>query len=159
MAFFLNTNTMKQLLFFFIFIPAFATAIGQTKSQDAVKAVLKSYKDKLEKLDTTGVSVLFIPGAKVYEGGSDEGSIQNYLSHHLAPEFKQFKSFTFGDYKVDVKVNGDYAYATETYTYTIVLTNDDTRIKSKGVATSVLRKTKDGWKIEMSHSSFRRLKT
>jgi len=150
---------MKRLLFLLVFIASLSTAIGQSKDEDAVKAVLKSYKDKLEKLDTMGVSALFTSGAKVYEGGNDEGSIQNYLSHHLAPELKQFKSFTFGDYRIDVKVSGNYAYVTETYTYTIVMAKDDSQSKSKGVATSVLKKTKDGWKIEMSHSSFRRLKT
>jgi ketosteroid isomerase-like protein len=131
---------------------------AQTNNERAVKAVLKAYKDKLEKLDTSGVSSLFTTGAKLYEGGSDEGGISGYLNHHLGPELKAFKSFTFSDYKVDVTLNGDYAYSEETYGYTIVLAKDGSQIKSKGVSTSVLRRTKDGWKIEMTHTSFRRVK-
>lgn len=149
---------MRVLTLLFIWL-VFAPAIkAQNKAEEDVKQVLSSYKQKLEKLDTSGVTSLFVSGAKVYEAGKDEGGIQNYLDHHLGPELKAFKSFTFSDYKVDVKVNGDFAYAMETYLYTIVLAKDASEIKSRGVATTVLRKTKDGWKIEMSHSSFRRAK-
>lgn len=148
---------MKQLT---ILLTAFAfsfTAVAQNKNEEAVKVVLKAYQDKLEKLDTTGVTALFTPGAKVFEGGKDEGGIEGYLGHHLGPELKAFKSFTFSDYKVEVKmINADYAYATETYFYTIVMAKDNSQVKSQGVATSVLRKTKNGWKIEMTHGSYRR---
>lgn len=137
----------------------FCLAINaQNRDQEAIRKVLKAYQDKLERLDTTGVAALFIPGAKVYEGGKDEGGIHGYLTHHLAPELKAFKSFTFSDYKIDIKLNGNYAYSTETYLYTIVLAKDGSQIRSQGVATSVLRKTKNGWKIEMTHGSYRKLK-
>lgn len=149
---------MKLVIPLFALMFSISFVQAQNEGEAAVKKVLRIYKEKLEKLDTTGIASLFIPGGKVYEGGSDEGTIQNYLGHHLAPELKVFKSFTFSDYKVDVKMNGDYAYATETYMYTIVLAKDESQIKSKGVATSVLKKTKEGWKIEMTHSSFRKLK-
>lgn len=142
----------------FLVLALFLDGHAQTKSAEAVKDVLKAYKDKLEKLDTAGMAALFVTGAKVYEGGSDEGGIAGYLNHHLGPELKAFKSFAFSNYKVDVKLNGDYAYTIETYGYTIVLAKDENQIKSKGVATSVLRRTKHGWKIEMTHSSFRRVK-
>lgn len=149
---------MKQIALLLMLFISCSNLYGQNKEEEAVKNVLKIYQNKLEKLDTTGVTVLFLPGAKVFEGGKDEGGIQGYLDHHLAPELKAFKSFKFSDYKVDVKINGDYAYTTETYLYTIVLAKDDSQIKSQGVATSVLRKTKDGWKIEMTHGSYRRAK-
>ena len=149
---------MKRILLSAALLIFISTLHAQTKEAAAVEKVLKSYQSKLENLDTAGIARLFATGAKVYEGGSDEGSIQNYLNHHLAPELKGFKSFTFSDYKVDVKVVGDYAYTAETYIYTIVLAKDNSQIKSKGVATSVLKKTNGEWKIEMTHSSFRRAK-
>lgn len=149
---------MKLVFLLFALMFSFSFVQAQNVGEAAVKKVLRIYKEKLEKLDTTGIASLFTPGGKVYEGGSDEGTIQNYLGHHLAPELKVFKSFTFSDYKVDVKMNGDYAHTTETYIYTIVLAKDESQIKSKGVATSVLKRTKEGWKIEMTHSSFRKLK-
>lgn len=147
---------MRQWALLFGFTLFVASAQAQSKKEEAVKQVLKAYKEKLEKRDTTGITALFLPGARVYEGGSDEGSIQQYLNHHLGPELKAFTSFTFSDYQAAATVAGDRAYTTETYSYVIVLEKDSTQIKSKGVATSVLRKSNGVWKIEMTHSSFRR---
>ncbi|HUC79617.1 nuclear transport factor 2 family protein [Flavisolibacter sp. BT320] len=147
---------MKKIGLLSILFFSFFLAQAQGKDGDAVKKVLKTYQENIEKLDTTGVGALFLPGARVFEGGKDEGGIEGYLGHHLGPELKGFKSFTYSDYKVDVKVIGDYAYTVETYLYTIVLAKDNSQVKSQGVATSVLRKTKAGWKIEMTHGSYRR---
>ena len=137
--------------------PGFA-AFSQTGDKEAVKNVLNSYKMAIEKLDTSGVVNLFVKDSKVFEQAKDEGTIGHYLEHHLGPELKEFKSFTFSDYKMDVTISGDYAYSTETYIYTIILAKDGKEIKSQGVATSVLKKTKEGWKIVQTHSSFRKAK-
>lgn len=147
---------MKQIFLMLAALVTVFTATAQNKNVEEVKAVLKTYQEKMEQLDTTGVASLFLPGARVFEGGKDEGGIEGYLNHHLGPELKAFKSFKYSDYKVDVKTNGDYAYTVETYLYTIVLAKDNSQVKSQGVATSVLRKTKNGWKIEMTHGSYRR---
>lgn len=133
-------------------------ASAQSSDKEAVKAVLNSYKKAIEKLDTTGVVSLFVKDSKVFEQAKDEGTIGNYLGHHLGPELKEFKSFLFSDYKVDVTVVDEYAFSTETYLYTITLAKDGKEVKSQGVATSVLRKSKDGWKIVQTHSSFRKAK-
>jgi ketosteroid isomerase-like protein len=133
-------------------------AFAQNSDKEAVKTVLNNYKKAIEKLDTTGVVNLFIKDSKVFEQASDEGTIGHYLEHHLGPELKEFKSFTFSNYKVDVTIAGEYAFSTETYIYTIILAKDGKEIKSQGVATSVLRKNKDGWKIVQTHSSFRKAK-
>jgi ketosteroid isomerase-like protein len=130
---------------------------AQKNDVDAVKQTLNAYKSKIESLDTAGVARLFVANSKVIEQGKDEGTISHYLEHHLGPELKDFKAFTFSNYKVDVTVNGNYAYATESYTYTITL-KDGKEIKSNGLATSVLQKQKGEWKIVLTHSSFRRAK-
>jgi len=134
------------------------TAVAQTNDAEAVKKVLNKYKKAIEQLDTNGVVDLFVKDSKVFEQAKDEGAIGHYLAHHLGPELKAFKSFTFSDYKVMVTVTGVYAFSTETYLYTIVLAKDGSSIKSQGVATSVLKKTKEGWKIAQTHSSFRKAK-
>ena len=146
--------------FFVTILIAFfsSAAVAQTNDPEAVKQVLNNYKKAIEKLDTNGVVTLFVKDSKVFEQAKDEGTIGHYLEHHLGPELKAFKSFTFSDYKVAVTVTGGYAFSTETYIYTIVLAKDGSNIKSQGVATSVLKKTKDGWKILQTHSSFRKAK-
>lgn len=149
---------MRKLLMMCLLLATVTAAFAQNGDKEAVKSVLDNYKKAIEKLDTTGVVNLFIKDSKVYEQASDEGTIGHYLEHHLGPELKEFKSFTFSNYKVDVTIAGEYAFSTETYIYTIILAKDAKEIKSQGVATSVLRKTKEGWKIVQTHSSFRKAK-
>jgi uncharacterized protein (TIGR02246 family) len=149
---------MRKLSMMFLLLATGIAALAQTADKEAIKNVLNSYKKAIEKLDTTGVVNLFVKDSKVFEQAKDEGTIGHYMEHHLGPELKEFKSFTFSDYKVDVNVTGDYAYSTETYIYTIILAKDGKEIKSQGVATSVLKKTNEGWKIVQTHSSFRKAK-
>ncbi len=149
---------MKKLFMICLLLVTVTAIFAQSSDKEAVKTVLNNYKKAIEKLDTSGVVNLFVKDSKVYEQASDEGTIGHYLEHHLGPELKAFKSFTFSNYKVDVTIAGEYAFSTETYIYTIVLSKDAKEIKSQGVATSVLKKLKDGWKIVQTHSSFRKAK-
>lgn len=147
---------MKQLIFLCLCtmsLPVFS----QTNDSEEIKKILNAYKSKIESLDTSGVAKLFVANSKVIEQAKDEGTISHYMEHHLGPELKDFKFFKFSDYKVDVKLNGMYAYTTESYLYTIRL-KDDKEIKSQGVATSLLQKIKGTWKIVQTHSSFRKAK-
>ncbi|HVK96772.1 MAG TPA: nuclear transport factor 2 family protein [Flavisolibacter sp.] len=148
---------MKQI-FFILLTTLLSLAVFAQKSEvEAIKKTLSAYKSKIESLDTSGITRLFVANSKVIEQGKDEGTINHYLEHHLGPELKEFKSFQFSNYKVDVRLIGTYAYTTESYTYTIGL-KDDKEIKSNGLATSLLQKVKGEWKIVQSHSSFRRAK-
>lgn len=132
------------------------SSFAQTKDVDSVKSILKQYNVALEKLDLTGTDRLFTSDSKVFESGGSEGTFAHYKEHHLTPEFKEFKSFTFSDYTVEVKIEGNYAFTTETYGYTIIIAKDNSEAKRKGVTTSVLRKEKGQWKIWISHNSSRR---
>jgi uncharacterized protein (TIGR02246 family) len=126
---------------------------------EAVKKVLKSYKNALESLDVSDTKKLFSDDANIFENGSYEGTYQEYLDHHIGPELGHFKEFSFDNYKVDVRMEGDMAVAYETYTYKIVTGGDDSRtIERQGVATSVLKKIDGNWKIIQNHGSSRALK-
>lgn len=111
---------MKRFLITAVSIFCSIAVFSQTNDTEAVKKVLNSYKKAIEKLDTSGVVNLFVKDSKVFEQAKDEGTIGHYLEHHLGPELKDFKSFTFSDYKVMVTITGAYAFSTETYLYTIV---------------------------------------
>ena len=147
---------MKKLLFIFLISFISVSSLSQTKEEEKVKTVLKKYNAAVEKLDLTGTEKLFTTDSKIYESGGVEGNYAHYLEHHLTPELKEFKSFTYNDYKVQVEVDGKYAFATETYNYTIVVAEKDTVVKRKGVATSVLKKVNGEWKIMISHNSSRK---
>ena len=147
---------MKKILIAILFLFASIHLFAQTNDAEAVKVVLKQYKDAIEKLDVTGTENLFTADSKIYESGGSEGSYAHYLEHHLGPEFKEFTSFKYSDYKVEVQIDGKYAFTTETYNYTIILAKDNSEVKRKGVATSVLKKGKGEWKIMISHNSSRK---
>lgn len=131
-------------------------ALSHNKNADAIKNVLKQYNNAVEKLDLMGTEKLLTTDSKIYESGGSEGNYAHYMEHHLTPELKEFKSFTYGDYKVEVQVDANYAFTTETYNYTIILAKDNTEVKRRGVATSVLKKVKGEWKIMNSHNSSRK---
>lgn len=118
------------------------------------ESTLEAYRSGIESLDDTNMLRLFTDDALVFENGKAEGSFSNYLAHHLSPELKEFDSFTFNNETIDISVIGETAIASETYTYTIVL-KDGRIIERQGVATAVLVKRDESWKIAQYHSSSR----
>lgn len=123
----------------------------------SVAATLAQYKSAMEKRDLTGVEALFSPDAEIFETGGIEGNFAHYRDHHLGPELKEFKSFTFRNYKISVRGEGDVAIATETYSFSIVLQSGET-IERDGVATSALKWADGKWQIVNLHSSSRKPK-
>ncbi len=101
--------------------PPAAIAAPASRAADAaaVRSVLHGYIDAVEKLDPKGTDRLFTKDSLIFESGGSEGNYANYLAHHLTPELGEFKSFKFGNYKVNVRFEGTLALATETYTYRI----------------------------------------
>lgn len=130
--------------------------------QKAIATVMTQYKDAIQRLTVEGTFKLFTEDSAVFEQGGVEGSYAHYVEHHLGPELDHFESFAFSDYDIEVDVQGDLAFTTETYRYQIILKPNDEgvsrEISKKGLATSVLKKTASGWKIYKTHSSSRALK-
>ncbi|QNM83357.1 nuclear transport factor 2 family protein [Sphingomonas sabuli] len=139
-------------------LPATALAApARNADTAAVIKVLGDYKAAIERLDGRGTERLFTPDSMIFETGGAEGNYANYLRHHLGPELKEFRSFKFSNYKVDVRFVGGAAVATETYGYRIETIKGEVA-ERLGVATSVLRKEKGRWRIVMMHNSARRPK-
>jgi len=133
--------------------------MAASEETEAVKKVLKAYKNALEALDVSGTQKLFTEDTDIFENGKYEGSYQDYLDHHIGPELGHFKEFTFSDYKVDVQIDGNVAVAFETYNYKIIMGGEESRtVERQAVATSVLKKTENGWKIMQNHGSSRALR-
>lgn len=137
--------------------PAAASAPAEHPQAAAVRAVLLSYRTAIERLDASGTETLFAADSAIFETGVSEGTYANYLAHHLGPELAEFKSFTFSDYKVDVRFEGPLALTTETYSYRIE-TKDATVAQRIGVTTSVLKQIDGQWRILVSHNSGRKPK-
>lgn len=128
----------------------------ETRAADtaAVAEVLSQYRAAIERLDATGTERLFVEDSQVFENGGVEGSYSHYLAHHLGPELGHFTSFRFSDVDVDIRFEGPVALATESYTFRIER-HEGEPIERRGVTTSVLRRTDDGWRIVSSHNSSR----
>lgn len=137
--------------------PSAAQTASISADESAVRAVLARYKSAIERLNATGTEALFTEDSAVFETGGVEGTYKQYLAHHLGPELAAFRSFTFSDYTVAVRIEGDVALAIETYDYRIETKTGEIATR-KGVATSVLTRTADGWKISIMHNSARKPK-
>ncbi|MES2095922.1 MAG: nuclear transport factor 2 family protein [Pseudomonadota bacterium] len=124
----------------------------------AVIGIMAQYKAAVERLDVRGTERLFAPDSQIFESGGAEGTYANYLEHHLTPELREFRSFAYSDYRIEVRLIGSVALATETYRYRIV-PNTGEAAERLGVATSVLRKLDGRWRIVSMHNSARRPKT
>ncbi len=137
--------------------PAGGAAVSrQAKTDKAdVERVLSRYKAAIEKLDPRGTEQLFAQDSTIFETGGAEGSYTNYLAHHLGPELKEFRSFRFSNYKLDVRFEGPIALATESYDYRIE-TKAGEVAERRGVATSVLKKIGGEWRILSMHNSARK---
>lgn len=128
--------------------------VAEQPQAAAVRAVLSKYKSAIERLDPTGTEQLFLADSTIFETGGVEGTYANYLAHHLGPELKEVKSFSFSNYKADVRFEGPVALATETYNYRIELKTGSI-VERRGVATSVLKREGSRWKIVSIHNSAR----
>ena len=137
--------------------PVAAQPASLSADESAVRAVLTHYKSAIERLNGSGTEALFTEDSEVFETGGVEGTYKEYLAHHLGPELAAFRSFAFSDYTVAVRMEGDLALATETYNYRIETKSGEIAMR-KGVATSVLIRTADGWKILVMHNSARKPK-
>lgn len=130
------------------------------KEKKSVEEVLKEYKKALESMHLNQTDDFFSKDSEIFESGGVEGSHNQYLEHHLRPEFKDFSSFRFTNYFVDVRMAYPYAFTTETYNYSVELgasvQENSQNIELKGVATSVLKKENGAWKIIKRHISSRK---
>lgn len=139
--------------------PAQAHAHAQPADEQQVRTVVTGYKDAIERMDVSQTPALFWPDSEIFENGGVEGSFAYYLEHHLGPEFADLASFDFRNHEMEIEIDGDTAFVTETYTYHITF-KDTARepIERRGVATSVLRKRGDEWRFDIYHSSARPLR-
>lgn len=132
--------------------------------RNGAEKVLTAYRDAIQNLTVENTDQLFTEDSQIFESGGSEGSYATYKDHHLGPELKYFKSFSFNDYKLDMKVDLPYAFATETYVFEIVIAankekgREERIITKKGVATVDLKKVDGNWKIVKYHSSSRDVK-
>ena len=130
---------------------------AQAASGDAaaVEAWLKGYDAAFMAKDLEKLATFYHPDVTIYEGGGINNGWADYRDHHLGPELKAFENLQFGhrDITVSILPGGQSAYVRSEY---FLKAKMETReIDSSGLATYVLIKGADGWKIRHSHTSSR----
>ncbi len=118
--------------------------------KSTVEALFAAAERKdLAALDTlyAGDSLLVIEGAGINRGWSD------YRDHHLAPELKEFKSFKYRPFEVEVHVSGDIAWAT--YRYALSADVAERKVDVVGRGTAILERRGTKWVVRLSHTASR----
>lgn len=135
-----------------------ATVQESRAASDAadIEAWLKGYDAAFNAKDLDALAAFYHPDVTIYEGGGVNNGWADYRDHHLGPELKEFENLEFAhrDMKVTVLGGGQSAYATARYSLKAKMGERD--IDAEGLATYVLVKGGDGWKIRHSHTSSRR---
>jgi uncharacterized protein YcnI len=134
---------------------AAATDHAQGNETSAIQAWLKAYDAAFNAKDLSKLATFYHPDVTIYEGGGINDGWTDYRDRHLGPELKAFENLQFGHNNVNVALlpGGQSAYVRSEYFLKAKLGARD--VDSTGLATYVLIKDANGWKIRHSHTSSR----
>ncbi|NOX38569.1 MAG: DUF4440 domain-containing protein [Calditrichaeota bacterium] len=121
--------------------------------EDAVKQTLLNYAAAIESMDIAQVQryVVTSEAFSVFENGHVNQGWADYRDHHLAPELKMFRKIEYRYEDIQVQQSGNLAVATAKYHIAIEL--KDRSVTGKGLATIVLQKAGNDWKILHIHTT------
>jgi len=130
-------------------------ARAMTPAEAALVAFFKAYDAAFVAKDMDKLAAMYAPETTVYEGGGINDSWRNYRDAHLGPELKGYDNLEFAHSNVVPHLLGaDAAYVTADYAIKAKTGNRIT--EGGGLATYVLSKDADGWKIRHTHTSAKR---
>lgn len=129
---------------------------GMVSDSAAIETWLKGYDDAFNAKDLEALATFYHPDVTIFEGGGMNVGWADYRDNHLGPELKAFENLQFAhrETKVTLLSGGQSAYVTARYNLKARM--EDREVDSEGLATYVLVKGDDGWKIRHSHTSSRR---
>jgi ketosteroid isomerase-like protein len=147
---------MRMLVAFLIIAistPVLADVKSTDASQEAVRQFVMRHGAAMEKGDLVTLDSMYSADADVLiiEGGGVDRGWLHYRDHHLRPELKEMKNFTYRYDAVRAEVAGDLAWSTFDYALHGVIKGKPLDVVGKG--TLILRRTAAGWKIVHSHTS------
>lgn len=132
----------------------FATpSSAQTSEEKRVADVLRQNAVAFAKNDMATMSKIWAdsPDVIVFESGHANYGWADYRDTHLAPEMKEMKNTKYEFTDIKAKVSGNMAYATMKYAISADI--EARRVDGAGLATAVLEKFGNDWKIVHWHSS------
>ena len=130
-----------------------AASEAQTSDEKMVADLLRQNAAAFAKNDMATMSKIRAdsPNVIVFESGHANYGWADYRDTHLAPEMKEMKNTKYEFTDIKAKVSGKMAYATMKYSISADI--EKRHIDSAGLATAVLEKFGNDWKIVHWHSS------
>ena len=119
----------------------------------AVKQALVNYAAAVQSKNMSEIEkyVVTTDAFTIFEGSHINWGWQDYRDNHIGPELKQFLEISYSFSDIKVKVYGNAAYAI--FKTSIAVKMETRNFDSEGLATAILIKTNENWKIQHIHTS------
>ncbi len=129
------------------------TPSGEPPEPDSarVSKIIDAVSNGFETGDLTPLDTLYHPDVLIYEWGSVSRSWETYRDEHLAPELDAFDDRRFILEDRNIRVAGNTAWAT--FSYTMEAGPQEDRLYASGVGTMIFQKLRGRWLIVHSHTS------
>jgi ketosteroid isomerase-like protein len=123
------------------------------KASTAVTEILNKYAAAVQSKNLSEVEkyVVATDAFAMFEGGHINWGWVDYRDNHLGPELKEFKEIQYSFSEIKTHASGDMAYATFKSHIAVIMESGE--VEGESLATAILMKTKDGWKIQHMHTS------
>jgi ketosteroid isomerase-like protein len=130
--------------------------VAAQSEEDAVRAVLVTYAERMQARDLDGMEALVAPerGVHIIEGAGVNHGFADYRDHHLGPELERAKQFTVRYFAVEPQVRGDVAWTSFRYELAVEMSGNQMEMEGRG--TAVLERREGRWLIVHLHTSGRR---
>ncbi len=148
----MKTNSLTCFISLVLISGAFAQQNSDNQAA-AVTETLNKYAAAVQNKNLAEVEkyVVATEAFTMFEGGHINWGWVDYRDNHLGPELKEFKSIQYNFMDIKPHVSGDMAYATLKYHIAVKMAERD--VEGEGLATAILVKTPNGWKVQHMHTS------
>lgn len=144
-------RTFTRTACLLLVLMGFTMAFGSEAEQ--VEMALRNYAAAVESKDMAEIEKYVVTGEQfsMFEGSHVNLGWADYRDHHLGPELKDFLELQYDFENIKPRVSGNFAYATLKYRIHVRMTEREAT--GEGLATVILVKQGDGWKIQHMHTS------
>jgi len=122
-------------------------------SSAAVTETLTKYAAAVQSKNLSEVEkyVVATEAFSMFEGSHINWGWVDYRDNHLGPELKEFKEIQYSFSDIKTRISGDMAYAT--LKSHIAVKMELREVEGESLATAILMKAANGWKIQHMHTS------
>lgn len=125
-----------------------------TADEQTIQDVLNTYALAMEKRDISIAEQAVIPGDfSTIESGYANWSWDDFKKHHLSVELDFFKDISYKIELLSGEFQGDLGFCVYRFTTSGTVVKSGNKMTTSGLATCIMEKTEQGWRIHHIHSS------